>query len=38
VKTVQAYRFALDPNNTQAAALARHAGAAWFASTGASPG
>jgi putative transposase len=31
VKAVQAYRFALDPNNVQAAALSRHAGAARFA-------
>jgi putative transposase len=31
VKTMQAYRFALAPNNVQAAALSRHAGAARFA-------
>jgi len=31
VKAVQAYRFALAPNNVQAGALARHAGAARFA-------
>ncbi len=31
MKVMQAYRFALAPNNAQAAALARHAGAARFA-------
>ncbi|WP_308127822.1 helix-turn-helix domain-containing protein, partial [Frankia sp. CiP3] len=31
VKTLQAYRFALDPNAAQAANLHRHAGAARFA-------
>jgi putative transposase len=31
MKAMQAYRFALDPNNTQAAALSRHVGAARFA-------
>jgi putative transposase len=31
MKVTQAYRFALDPNNMQAAALSRHAGAARFA-------
>jgi putative transposase len=31
MKVTQAYRFALDPNNAQRAALARHAGAARFA-------
>jgi putative transposase len=31
VKVTQAFRFALDPNNIQAAALSRHAGAARFA-------
>ncbi|WP_165818598.1 helix-turn-helix domain-containing protein, partial [Frankia canadensis] len=31
MRTLQAYRFALDPNNAQAVKLSRHAGAAWFA-------
>ncbi|WP_133150626.1 helix-turn-helix domain-containing protein, partial [Frankia canadensis] len=31
MRTLQAYRFALDPNDAQAANLRRHAGAARFA-------
>jgi IS605 OrfB family transposase len=31
MRTIQAFRFALDPNNAQRSALAAHCGASWFA-------